>query len=127
MPFNPTIPVANSPVVSAELRNQFTSLKALIDALGVRVDSIQFPYTATGFGDPRANGRLTVVGYYNSQPLYQVEGGAYYYYATGYYFVQTTDPRVVVWDGVLYLSTHDTPLGGYDPADPAFAPSGTVS
>jgi hypothetical protein len=34
MPFNPTLPANNSPVVSAELRNQFTGLKELIDALG---------------------------------------------------------------------------------------------
>jgi len=33
MPFDPTLPANNSPIVSAELRNQFNGLKALIDAL----------------------------------------------------------------------------------------------
>jgi hypothetical protein len=33
MPFDPTLPVANSQVTSSELRGQFTSLKTLIDAL----------------------------------------------------------------------------------------------
>jgi hypothetical protein len=33
MAFDPTLPLNNSPIVSAELRGQFTGLKALIDAL----------------------------------------------------------------------------------------------
>jgi hypothetical protein len=32
MAFNPTLPANNSPIVSAELRNQFNGLKSLIDA-----------------------------------------------------------------------------------------------
>ena len=31
MPFNPALPANNSPVSSAELRNQFTGLKSLVD------------------------------------------------------------------------------------------------
>ena len=31
MPFDPALPAANSPIVSAELRNQLTGLKALVD------------------------------------------------------------------------------------------------
>jgi len=31
MAYDPTLPVNNSPIVSAELRNQFAGLKALID------------------------------------------------------------------------------------------------
>src|ERR1041385_2561957 len=31
MAFDPTLPVANSPIASAELRNQFNGLKTLID------------------------------------------------------------------------------------------------
>ena len=34
MPFDPTLPVANSPNSSAEMRAQLTALKALIDAQG---------------------------------------------------------------------------------------------
>ena len=32
MPFAPTLPVDHSPIVAAELRNQFNGLKAIIDA-----------------------------------------------------------------------------------------------
>jgi hypothetical protein len=32
MAFDPTLPATNSPIVSAELRNQFNGLKALVDA-----------------------------------------------------------------------------------------------
>jgi len=32
MPFDPTLPVNNSPIVAAELRNQLNALKALYDA-----------------------------------------------------------------------------------------------
>ena len=32
MPFDPTLPANNSPIVSAELRNQFNGLKTLMDA-----------------------------------------------------------------------------------------------
>jgi hypothetical protein len=34
MPFDPTKPALNSPLVSAEMRDQLNALKALIDALG---------------------------------------------------------------------------------------------
>ncbi len=33
MPFNPNLPANNSPIISAELRNQFNGLKTLIDAV----------------------------------------------------------------------------------------------
>jgi hypothetical protein len=37
MPYDPTLPANNSPIVSAELRNQFAGLKALIDGLQPRL------------------------------------------------------------------------------------------
>ena len=40
MAYNPTLPVNNSPVVSAELRGQFAGLKTLIDARAHRVDDV---------------------------------------------------------------------------------------
>ena len=40
MAYDPTKPVNNAPVVSAELRNQFTGLKTLIDARPHRVDDV---------------------------------------------------------------------------------------
>jgi len=33
MPYDPTLPANNSPIVSAELRNQFAGLKELIDGM----------------------------------------------------------------------------------------------
>ncbi len=33
MPFDPTLPANGSPIVAAELRNQFTALKTLIDGV----------------------------------------------------------------------------------------------
>lgn len=58
MPFDPTKPANGSLISSAELRNQFTSLKTLIDDLTARVDALEpaGPLTASGFGDPNANG-----------------------------------------------------------------------
>jgi hypothetical protein len=37
MAYDPTLPANNSPIVSAELRNQFAGLKALIDAQAAQV------------------------------------------------------------------------------------------
>lgn len=42
MPFDPTLPVNNSPIVSAELRNQFNGLKGLIDGLQAQIDALAF-------------------------------------------------------------------------------------
>jgi hypothetical protein len=41
MAFDPTLPANNSPIVSAELRNQFNALKALIDAQAAQVTIIK--------------------------------------------------------------------------------------
>ena len=41
MPFDPTLPANNSPIVSAELRNQFTALKSLIDAQAAQIADLQ--------------------------------------------------------------------------------------
>ena len=41
MPFDPTKPVNNSPVVAAELRDQLNALKALIDAQGAQIADLQ--------------------------------------------------------------------------------------
>ena len=40
MPFDPTKPANNAPIVSAELRSQFAGLKTLIDARAHRVDDV---------------------------------------------------------------------------------------
>jgi len=40
MAFNSTLPVDHSPIVAAELRSQFTALKALLDAQQTRWDTL---------------------------------------------------------------------------------------
>ena len=40
MAFDPTKPANNAPIVSAELRNQFTALKALVDDLQSQIDAL---------------------------------------------------------------------------------------
>ena len=40
MPYDPSKPANGAPILSAELRNQFAGLKALIDARAHRVDDI---------------------------------------------------------------------------------------
>jgi hypothetical protein len=41
MPFNSALPANGSPVSSAELRNQFNALKALIDAQAAQIADLQ--------------------------------------------------------------------------------------
>jgi hypothetical protein len=41
MAFNPNLPANNAEVVSAELRNQFNALKALIDAQQAQINALQ--------------------------------------------------------------------------------------
>lgn len=61
MPFDPTIPIANSPNSSAQMRGQFTSLKALIDAIqniaAAQVDGV----TTLNPGDP-AEATASMIG-----------------------------------------------------------------
>ena len=40
MAYDPTKPANGSPIVSAELRNQFTALKALVDDLQSQIDAL---------------------------------------------------------------------------------------
>src|SRR6266851_1050204 len=40
MAYDPSLPANNSPIVSAELRNQFAGLKALIDAQQAQINAI---------------------------------------------------------------------------------------
>lgn len=53
MAYDPTKPVNNAPVVSAELRNQFAGLKTLIDARPHRVDDVNgLGMSSNGTYDP---------------------------------------------------------------------------
>ncbi len=49
MPFNPTLPINNSPIVSLELRNQFNGLKALIDAQAAQLAALTAQVTGQSF------------------------------------------------------------------------------
>ena len=85
--FNPNEPHNGIPVDADFLRDQFNSLKGLIDdqvaaiaALNLRIAALE-PPTATGFGDARANGALTQDGMWNGYPAYVTPSGARYYVA----------------------------------------------
>jgi hypothetical protein len=62
MPFNPTLPAPNSPILSAELRDQFNGIKALVDE--------KLPASEKGVADGVAsldgNGRLVQPADWNS-------------------------------------------------------------
>ena len=59
--FNPTLPADNTPLVSAEMRSQLTSLKALIDAI-VSVQSAQIDSVTTLPAGDAATVSATVIG-----------------------------------------------------------------
>jgi len=42
MAYDPNLPANNAPIVSAELRNQFAGLKALIDAQQAQITALQY-------------------------------------------------------------------------------------
>ena len=61
MPFDPTLPAENAPLVSAVMRSQLTSLKALIDAI-VSVTGAQVLSTTTLNPGQPANATVALVG-----------------------------------------------------------------
>jgi hypothetical protein len=52
MPYDPTKPANNSPLSSAEMRDQFTSLKTLIDGKPATADTARNPNGQFGNFDP---------------------------------------------------------------------------
>ena len=81
--FNPTEPHNGIPVDADFLRDQFNSLKDLIDGQAATIADLQTrvatlenpPLTAAGFGEPGANGVLTETGITNGYPEYTISGG----------------------------------------------------
>ena len=76
MPFDPTLPVDHSPVVAAELRNQFNALKALIDAQVAQITDLQTQVTAiqTRFADmDNQLGIMNPLNISSADPLTQEE------------------------------------------------------
>ena len=82
MPFDATLPANGSPIVSAELRNQFTALKALIDDINTQLAALNTTVAAipTALGPPN----LTV-----SNPPTQAEVQAIADYVNSLYAVLT--------------------------------------
>ena len=77
--FNPNEPHNGVPVDADFLRDQFNSLKALIDELTARIEALENPpLEAVGFGEAGANGKLTVIGTFAGKPMYRAAGGWWY-------------------------------------------------
>jgi len=117
---------------SAEMRSQFTSLKALIDSLDARVTALEPPVlTATGFGDAASNGALTLVGATPvGGPIYQTPRGQYFWrqgFAAPYNWnVTEDDPNSGPAMQFLYVGNHDEVTGPYT-VGTGPAPAGTIS
>jgi hypothetical protein len=84
MPFNSTLPVDHSPIVAAELRNQFNALKALIDAQQAQIVALQNDVAnkATkpsvgeldpGYSDPPVSADLMAIQGFINQLVQQLE------------------------------------------------------
>ena len=106
------------------MRDQFNSLKDLVDALTVRVVALEpHPLIAAGFGDPGANGPLTQDGISGGLPTYLTPSGARYYLDGMRYVVDLNGG----FFGGHYVADADmTVTGSYQPFAGA-APGGTVA
>ena len=120
MPFDPNIPVTDSDMKSAEMRDQFNSLKDLIDALTVRVTALEptAGFTASGYGYPEANGILTQSGINDGKPWYTIAGGFLIWWQASsgtWVLSEEIEPHSgsAVW---LYKRVADTltPVGQYE-------------
>ena len=70
MPFDPNIPVTDSEMRSAEMRNQFTSLKTLIDAVPAGPPGLAGPQGPAGQdGAPGLQGPQGIQGVTGPQGL----------------------------------------------------------
>ena len=134
--FDPTIPVSDTEMKSAEMRSQFTGLKAFIDdqvvaiaALTARVAALEprTSYEAVGFGDPNACGTYTVAGMYNGKPIYVnvVSGYALIWNLTNMWQIATADPRTSMWSTPYARS--DANVAGDYTVFGGMPPAGTVS
>jgi len=107
-------------------------ITAQIASILARLDALENPpvasYTASGFGDARANGSLVQVDTFNGQPLYECDGGTFYVFDTVVWTVQPTDPRVDGITGTIYGTQVGDPItGAWTPYAPQYVPAGTVS
>ena len=134
--FDPTIPKTDTDMKSAEMRSQFTSLKAFIDdqvvaiaALTARVAALEprTSYEAVGFGDPNACGTYTVAGMYNGKPIYVnvVSGYALIWNLTNMWQIATADPRTSMWSTPYARS--DANVAGDYTVFGGMPPAGTIS
>ena len=89
--------------------------------------------TATGFGDPRANGFLTPIADVNGHPAFQAAGGAWYFWwdLLSRYTCSVVEPSVStnLNDIYLQLTVSDTVNGAAWGEGPVMTgpPYGTIS
>ena len=131
MPFDSTKPGNGSLISSVELREQFTSLKTLIDDLTVRVSALEPPgpetHIAVDFGDPNACGTYIANGEYNGKPIFvnPASGYALIWNMTNMWQIATADPRTSMWT-TPYTRIDASVFGPYA-ATGGMLPAGTVS
>jgi len=76
MPFDATLPVNSSPIVAAELRNQFNALKALLDTQAAQIADLQTQLAAQQAHWDTLDNQLSVMSPLNisvADPLTQDE------------------------------------------------------
>jgi len=128
MPFDPNYPINNSPLTATGLRAQLNALNDLITALTLRVAALENPpatHTATGFGDPRANGAVTQIDTFGGYPLYQMAGGAFLSCDGPSWRITFSDPRTMT-ENAAYSRGDVSPWGAYG-VYMGTPPAGTVS
>jgi hypothetical protein len=132
MPFDPNWPPYKALNSSAKMREQFNSLKSLIDELEARVQALEnalpVAHVASGFGDARANGVLMQDGMWNGYPAYRTPSGAFYHVADMQYYrcAPGGDPMNTM--DVMYVNpAPGTVAGAYDLNIGGTPPAGTVS
>jgi len=86
------------------------------------------PITASGFGDPRANGVLTQDGMWNSFPAFRTPGGAYYHVADMDHYRCAPGGNPMNTMDVMYVNpVSGTVLGAYTLNLGGTPPAGTVA
>ncbi len=128
MPFNPNEP-QNGQIVDADaLRGQLTSLKTLIDDLQAQITALAPVFTASGFGDPNANGVYTYAGLHGSRPLYVNPAGYVMYVPITVppdYWIQAPPLNELI--SALYVTTTPEPTGPWQATLDGTPPAGIVA
>ena len=127
-PFNANEPQDGEINDADFVRAQLNALNDLITALTLRVAALENPpatHTATGFGDPRANGAVTQIDTFGGYPLYQMAGGAFLSCDGPSWRITFSDPRTMT-ENAAYSRGDVSPWGAYG-VYMGTPPAGTVS